>query len=170
MREEAWHPRAVTPAPPAAPAPLETPLAVPSRAFTVAAVLGLVAALPGIGYVVVSLLDTLANSSASVKLENALAWLAFAVFGPLPVVLSTVRMMRRPDRPIALFVVSLVLTTVPTLLFLGLAMFAPSTSGGIVLLCFLGLLAGFVAGVLAIGASVVAAVRRRRERELRVEG
>lgn len=133
---------------------------MPSRAFTFAALLGLVAALPGFLYVALSVGDMIANGSESAMLTNVAFFLGFGAIGPLPVVLSVVRMMRRPDRPVGLFVASLIMTSAPTLLLLGLATFAPSSSGGLLLLCLLGLLAGFAASVLAI----IAAIRHRRAR------
>lgn len=131
--------------------------AAPSRAFGCAALLAVVALLPGLGYVLEHAIDTLAHRDRASWVTDLMFVLAIGALGPLAVAASTLRMMRRADRPVALFVVALVLTSVPTLLYAGLATFGPD-NGGIVLGCLLGLVSGALAALVAI----VAAIRQRR--------
>lgn len=127
----------------------------PSRAFTVAAALGLASALPAAIYTLLNVVDTLLHSSPSVMWSNVAGWLAIGGTGPLAVIASTVRMMRRADRPVAVFVVTLLLPVVPTLLFMGLLTFG-SDGFGLMLLCFAGLLSGVAAAVTAVVAKLAA--------------
>jgi hypothetical protein len=122
----------------------------PSRGFAVAAVLGIAAALPGLAYVAFHLAELARHAS------DVLILLGIGALGPGLVVMSAARMMRRRDRPVALFVVALVLTSVPTLLFMGLAAFGPD-GGWLMLACLVGLLCAGAAAVIAI----VAAIRQR---------
>lgn len=133
--------------------------AAPSRAFGCAALLGIVALLPGLGYVLVSVMDTLAHRGSPTWARDVALLLAMGALGPGAVAAAAARMMWRPDRPVGVFVVALVLTSVPTLLFAGLATFGPD-GGGIVIACMLAVISGASAALVAI----VAAIRRRRAR------
>lgn len=128
----------------------------PSRAFGCAAAMGVAAASPGLVYVAWHVIDVVAHGA---RVEDLLLLLGVLALGPLFVIGSAVRMMRRPDRPVAIFVVALLLTCVPTLLLLGLSTFGPD-NGGIALGC----LAALVAALAAALTAVVAAVRARAER------
>jgi hypothetical protein len=123
----------------------------PSPGFAVAAVLGIAAALPGLAYVAFHIVELARHAS------DVLLLLGIGGIGPGLVLISAARMMRRPDRPVVLFIVALALSSVPTLLFMGLATFG-SDGGWIILACLAGLLCAGTAAVIAI----VAAILQRR--------
>jgi len=131
--------------------------ATPSAAYGVAAVLGLVAALPGAAYVV----WLVRAGPTAWTVGDVLVCLAIAAFGPLAVVLATVRMMRRIDRPVGIFVLTLVTTSVPTMGLFLLGTFAPLDSAPSFWLSLLGELAGVAAALIAIVAAIAKRVAAR---------
>ena len=131
----------------------------PSAAFGVAAALGLIAALPGFAYV--AWLTFAVLDSSAPTLGDVLVCVAIGVCGPFAVVLSTARMMRRIDRPVGIFVLTLVTTSVPTMGLFLLGTFAPLDSAPSFWLSLLGELAGVAAALIAIVAAIAKRVAAR---------
>lgn len=120
--------------------------------------MGVAAALPGLGYIVFHVADALAHDAGARDLAPLVG---MGLLGPGLVLASATRMMRRADRPVAIFVLSLVPTSLLTVLAIGLATFGPD-NGGIVLGCMAALGSAVAAALTALGAAVVRARAARK--------